>query len=87
MAARRQLTDPRLFAKGPGRLTQALGITLADSGQQLGGRISLLPPQTPINQKEIISGPRIGLSAAKDNPWRFYLRQNRFVSGPRNMTR
>ena len=87
MAARRQLTDPRLFAKGPGRLTQALGITLGDSGQQLGGRISLLPPQTPINQKDIIAGPRIGISAAKDNPWRFYLRQNRFVSGPRNMTR
>ena len=87
MAARRKLSGPHLFAKGPGRLTQALGITLTDSGEQLGGRIELRPPQVPIKSEDIMAGPRIGISAAKDLPWRFYLRQNRFVSGPRNMTR
>lgn len=87
MAARRGLTDPQLFARGPGRLTQALGITLADSGALLGGRIQLRPHQAPIRNQDIAAGPRIGISTAKDLPWRFFVRQNRFVSGPRNMTR
>jgi DNA-3-methyladenine glycosylase len=80
MSARRRITNPLLLAAGPGRLTQALGITLADSGTVLGGRIWLRPPSRPIDPKAILTGPRIGISAAKDLPWRYYLSQNRFVS-------
>ncbi len=59
MAARRGLTDPRLLTSGPGRLTQALGITLADSGTRLGGRISLRPPSQPVVPAGIATGPRV----------------------------
>lgn len=87
MIGRRGLSNPALLAKGPGRLTQALGITLADSGTTLGGAITLRPPQAPVGPADIIAGPRVGISAAKDHPWRFYLRQNQFVSGPRTVAR
>jgi DNA-3-methyladenine glycosylase len=81
MAARRGLTDPRLLTSGPGRLTQALGVTLAHNGAVLGGGfISLSPPAKPITPGLIVAGPLIGISQAKDYPWRFYLAGNRFVS-------
>jgi DNA-3-methyladenine glycosylase len=80
MAVRRGLSEPRLLAAGPGRLTQALAIALADSGKRLGEGISLLPAADPPDPALIASGPRIGVSQARDQPWRFYLRGNPFVS-------
>lgn len=80
MIRRRKLTNPRLLAAGPGRLTQALGIRLSDTGTVLGGTITLRAPEIPTDPRLIIAGPRIGISKAKDMPWRFYLDQNPFVS-------
>ncbi|HVQ44851.1 MAG TPA: DNA-3-methyladenine glycosylase [Candidatus Saccharimonadia bacterium] len=80
MAARRGLTQVRLLCKGPGRLTQALGIALDDSDTAMGSKISLRPPQQRTEAATIVAGPRIGVSQAKDYPWRFYLKNNRFVS-------
>lgn len=72
--------DPHLIAAGPGRLTQTPGIQLSDTGTILGGRIALRAPTIPTNPNQIVAGPRIGVSTAKDMPWRFYLDQNSFVS-------
>ena len=80
MASRRSLTNPRLLTSGPGRLGQALGITLADSGTQLGSVFALRPSTTQIEPKNIIAGPRIGITRAKDHPWRFMLTGSQFVS-------
>lgn len=80
MAIRRGRNDPRLLASGPGRLTQALGITLAHTGHPLGGDIRLKPPRRLVPPSDILAGPRIGLSVAQDYPWRFKLAGNRFVS-------
>lgn len=87
MAARRGVAHPDLLAKGPGRLTQALSITLADNGTALGGHISLRPPETPISPDAILATLRVGISAAQDYPWRFIIKENRFVSGPRTVAR
>ncbi len=66
MLARRQ--GPNL-CNGPGRLAQALGITLQDDGQPFDGsaRAIILPPM----QGDLLIGPRIGISKAQDRLWRF----------------
>jgi DNA-3-methyladenine glycosylase len=80
MARRRGTDRPRLLTTGPGRLTQALGITLAQSGSTLGQLLMLkLADQSQLN---IETGPRIGISKAKELPWRFYLAGNSYVSKP-----
>lgn len=80
MAQRRNQTDPRLLTRGPGRVGQALGITRNLSGSQLGGMLELRPPTTALDPAQIVRGPRVGITKAADNPWRFWLRDNRFVS-------
>ena len=70
------------LANGPGKLTQALGITdTLLSGEILNrSSIYLEPPQKPIKAQDIITSPRIGIREATDMHWRFYLKNNPFVS-------
>jgi DNA-3-methyladenine glycosylase len=71
--------DVRL-ARGPGNLTQALGITLADLGTDVlaGDGVQLGPPvDEPVT---IVSGPRVGVSQAADVPWRFWIAGDATVS-------
>ena len=74
------IADPRLLCAGPGRLGQALGITLAHYGLPLDR-----PPffvAAPDEAAEAAVGPRIGISKGVDAPWRFGLRGSRFLSRP-----
>ena len=80
MQLRRGMSDPRLLCSGPGRLGQALGITLAHYGLPLDR-----PPffvAAPDDAIEAAVGPRIGISKAVDQPWRFGLTGSRFLSKP-----
>ena len=80
MRARRGLHDERLLCAGPGRVGQALGITLAHYGLPLDAPpFSVLgaPPGTPV---DVLTGPRIGISRAIDTPWRFGLAGSRYLS-------
>lgn len=61
-----------LLASGPGRLGDAMGYALADSGAELLSAGALQLPAEPAAQ--IASGPRVGISRAVDRPWRFWLR-------------
>jgi len=78
--------DVRL-ARGPGNLTQALGISLADLGADVraGGGVQLGPSvdEPPI----IMSGPRVGVSQAADVPWRFWIAGDPTVSAYRRSPR
>lgn len=58
---------------GPGKLTQALGVTAEHDGVNLGlGPVELIPSdRTP--DAVIRTTPRIGISKAVDWPWRFVL--------------
>jgi DNA-3-methyladenine glycosylase len=79
MAERRGLADPRALCSGPGKLAQALRITGAHDGMALDR-----PPFSlvPGGCRELLAGPRIGISKAVDQPWRFGLKGSRYLSRP-----
>ena len=63
---------PRDLARGPARLTQALGIGPEDKGADLldsGSAVRLHRAPAPAS---ITAGPRVGISLATDLPWRFW---------------
>lgn len=65
------------LARGPGRLGQALGVTLADSGTDLRtGRLRLSAGPTAAYER----GPRVGVSKAADRDWRFWVAGDPAVS-------
>ena len=70
------VTDSRL-SDGPGKLTQAFGITGGHDGMPATRRapIRLLPRREPIETARIVAGPRIGISRAVDWPLRFSTRR------------
>jgi DNA-3-methyladenine glycosylase len=80
MVRRRGLDDTRLLCSGPGRLTQALGITGEHDGLPLDR-----PPfelRARATGVEIVTGPRIGLTVAVDEPWRYVVGGSRYLSRP-----
>ncbi|SFD43996.1 DNA-3-methyladenine glycosylase [Lentibacillus persicus] len=71
------------WTNGPGKLTKALGITMADYGRKLDQPPLWIAPGKTVKSSEIASGPRIGIEnsgEAKDYPWRFWIEGNAFIS-------
>ena len=84
MRERRGLVRPEDLGSGPGKLTQALGISLEDNATDLArGPIRFGPPPPGWEDVEVVSGVRIGITKAPDLPWRFCVRGSRSVSRPR----
>jgi DNA-3-methyladenine glycosylase len=69
------------LTNGPGKLTQAIGINNTQmSGQKLGKlSLYLVPPKQRVDISDIMAAPRIGITRATENHWRFYLKDNPFV--------
>jgi DNA-3-methyladenine glycosylase len=82
MRRRRGLADERLLCSGPGRVCQALGITRAHNGLALDAAPFELRRRT--GKVEIAVGPRIGITKAVEQPWRYGLAGSRFLSKPFN---
>jgi DNA-3-methyladenine glycosylase len=82
MQANRKITDIKSLTNGPGKLAQALGINDTSLSGKILNKSSILlePPTATINQADIVSTPRVGISQAIDLPWRFYIRNNPYVS-------
>lgn len=80
MRTRRGNASDRLLTSGPGRVGQALGLTLAMSGRSLGRELILERPSEPLSPQLIAHGPRIGIAKAVDQPWRFWLAGSPYVS-------
>jgi DNA-3-methyladenine glycosylase len=80
MRRRRGVDDDRLLCSGPGRLCQALGITIAQNG----ARLDRAPFELRARAEAvgIAVGPRIGITKAADLPWRYALKGSRFLSKP-----
>ncbi len=80
MRRRRHLDDERMLCSGPGKLTQALGITIAHNGLPLDA-----PPialYAPAEKPGIVTGVRIGITKAAELPWRYGLKDSKFLSRP-----
>jgi len=74
----------RDLARGPARLTTALGIDKSADGTSLvdgSGPLTLAPPTAPVDA--IASGPRVGVVGGADTPWRFWLAGDPTVSAYR----
>jgi DNA-3-methyladenine glycosylase len=86
MKKHRGVDSVRNLTNGPAKLTQALGIISTElSGKRLGSKtLQLTAPEVSIGSEQIGISPRIGIKKAIDQPWRFYLKDNIFVSRPFN---
>jgi DNA-3-methyladenine glycosylase len=70
------------LCSGPGKLTEALGITLAANADRLDrDPFRLLGPEG--DPPEVVTSPRIGITKAVEKPWRFSQKGSRYVSRPR----
>ncbi len=59
------------LADGPGKLCQALGIDLSHNGIDLLDPNSLIHLEPGGRPEAVMATPRVGISKAKDRPWRF----------------
>jgi len=83
LMAGRPVRDQELCS-GPGKLTQAMGITLADNGSSLSsGTVRILPRRGEWLQPAVVQGTRVGITRAVELPWRFSAAGSRYVSRPR----
>jgi DNA-3-methyladenine glycosylase len=80
MRRRRELPDARALCSGPGKLCQALGVTIKHNGLALDRPPFELRARTTV--PEIAIGPRIGITKAVDAPWRYGLKGSKFLSKP-----
>lgn len=74
---------PEQLTSGPGKLTLALAITRAQNGADVTRGSLVVRAGAGPHRFEIATSPRIGISKCADWPLRFFIRGNRFVSGPR----
>jgi DNA-3-methyladenine glycosylase len=70
------------LCRGPGNLTRALGITLAENQLDLTGS-QLVIEDRGVPRPTVSWGPRIGIRVAVDRPWRCWIAGHPSVSGPR----
>ncbi len=80
MRRRRHLHDARSLCSGPGKLTEALGITHKHNELPLDAPpFALLARES---KPDIVAGVRIGITKAVGLPWRYGLRDSKFLSKP-----
>jgi DNA-3-methyladenine glycosylase len=78
MRKRRGVDDERMLCSGPGKLCEALGISIKQSELPLDA-----PPfalHARVGQADVVTGLRIGITKAVELPWRYGLKGSRFVS-------
>ncbi len=75
-----ELADERLLCSGPGKLCQALGVTHRDNGLPLDKAPFELRARE--GNAKVVRGVRIGITKAVEKPWRYGLKDSRFLSKP-----
>jgi DNA-3-methyladenine glycosylase len=81
MRRRRGISQRERLCSGPGKLTQALGITLEHNGTDLGrGPVLISAPRSGWEELPVAITRRIGITKASELPWRFCVTGSRFTS-------
>jgi DNA-3-methyladenine glycosylase len=87
MRARRGLAPDAAvqeLCSGPGKLTQALGISLAENGTSVErGPVRIAPRTGAWQDPHVLEGTRIGITKAVELRWRFGVADCAYVSRPR----
>lgn len=68
------------LARGPGCLTRAMGISMAHAGTDLFSEESLVSLDVRPTRATVVSGPRVGVSRAADDAYRFWIEGESSVS-------
>lgn len=77
---RRHGATGKNVTNGPSKLCEALGITRELNGHDLSRQPVRLHIKPALADTEIIQTTRIGLRLGADTPWRFYVKDNPYVS-------
>ena len=80
MQRRRGLKEPRALCSGPGKLCEALAVSIRHNGLALDR-----PPfelRARASEPDIVTGPRIGITKAVEQPWRYGLKGSPYLSRP-----
>lgn len=77
----RKTRSPKNLSNGPGKLTQALHITNKQNGLDLTKPKELFIIDRLINENfKVITASRVGIKLGREKPWRFYIKNNKYVS-------
>jgi DNA-3-methyladenine glycosylase len=68
------------LTNGPGKVCQAFGITKKHYGLDLTGDEIFLLNQPKVKDENIVVTKRIGIKKSVDLPWRFYIKNNPYIS-------
>jgi len=80
MMKRRRTTTRALLCSGPGRLAQALGITLELDGTAMRSSDVTVQRGETVEAADIVASARIGITKAADWPLRFTVRGSPWIS-------
>ncbi|MGX9431654.1 MULTISPECIES: DNA-3-methyladenine glycosylase [Bradyrhizobium] len=78
MRRRRHLKEVHALCSGPGKLTEALGITIEHNALPLDQAPFSLHAR--VGTVEVVAGVRIGITKAIDLPWRYGMKGSKFLS-------
>jgi DNA-3-methyladenine glycosylase len=68
------------LTNGPAKICQALEIERTQNGTDLTGNKVFILPLAELSPAKIVTSTRIGIKKSVDLPWRYYIKNNLFVS-------
>jgi len=81
MEERRNTYDLKNLANGPAKFCKAFGITKAENGLAVSEASDFVIYDAPdLPTEQIATSPRIGISSGLDLPWRFTVKNSKFLS-------
>jgi DNA-3-methyladenine glycosylase len=83
MRRRRRRVAADELCSGPGKLTEAIGIGLdLDAAPLTEPPFEVRGPALAAPASRVVAGPRIGITRATENPWRFCAVESPYLSRP-----
>lgn len=68
------------LTNGPAKICQAFGIVRSENGTDLTGNNIFILESPKLNENKIATSTRIGIKKSVDLPWRYYIKNNSFLS-------